>query len=142
MKIYTSPVDKSSIMRKLIILIEVITIVILLVMVFSGNKVEANKESTYYSMTATAYYPGVECCGIWADGKTYTGDKAGRGCIAIDPKAGILKLGQKVFVEEYGYGVCNDIGGAIKGWKVDLCFDTLQEAKEFGRKLVKVHVLN
>ncbi|GAH33352.1 unnamed protein product [marine sediment metagenome] len=64
-------------------------------------------------MLSTAYTPGIESCGIWADGFTYTGDIVGKGCIAIDPNAGILKLGQKVFVEGYGYGICNDIGGAI-----------------------------
>ena len=95
----------------------------------------------YFLMTATAYYPGVESCGEWADGYTYTGDVAGYGCIAIDPDAGILKLGQRVYVEGYGYGVCNDIGGAIKGWKIDVCFDTLQEAKEWGVRLVKVYVM-
>ncbi|GAG64729.1 unnamed protein product, partial [marine sediment metagenome] len=30
---------------------------------------------------------------------------------------------------------------AIKKWRIDLCFDTLQEAKEWGVKLVKVYVL-
>ena len=61
--------------------------------------------------------------------------------IAIDPKAGILKMGQKVFVEGYGYGECNDVGSAIKGWKIDLCFDTYEEAINWGRHLVKVWIL-
>jgi len=95
----------------------------------------------YFLMTATAYYPGVESCGEWADGYTYTGDVAGYGCIAIDPK-GPLKLGQRVYVEGYGYGVCNDIGGAIKGWKIDVCFDTYEEAIEWGVKLVKVYIMD
>ena len=94
----------------------------------------------YFIMVATAYYPGVESCGVWADGYTYTGAIAGKGCIAIDPKAGILKLGQEVYVEGYGQGTCNDIGSAIKGWKIDVCFNTLEEAKEWGVRLVKVYV--
>lgn len=95
----------------------------------------------YFIMVATAYYPGIECCGEWADGYTYTGAVAGYGCIAIDPNAGILKFEQKVYVEGYGHGTCNDIGSAIKGWKIDVCFDTLEEAKEWGVKLVKVYVI-
>ena len=93
-------------------------------------------------MTATGYCPCNICCNGSADGITYTGDRAGRGCIAIDPEAGILKLGQRVFMLEYGFGICNDTGHAIKGWEIDLCFDTHQEAIEWGRKLVKVFILN
>lgn len=123
-------------MKKLIILVQIITIIILL-----SLSPKAEVKGKYFIMLATAYTPGVESCGIWADGFTYTGDVAGRGCIAIDPKARILKMGQKVYVEGYGYGVCNDIGGAIKGWRIDVCFDDLEEALEWGIKLVKVYVL-
>ncbi len=146
-------------MKKLIILIEILIIIILLQMSFKVEfpiiigEAESSKVSDviytkkpkpkkYFLMTATGYYPGEECCGKWADGLTYTEDKAGKGCIAIDPNAGILKFGQKVFVEGYGEGICNDIGGKIKGWKIDLCFDSLVEAKEYGRQLVKVYVLD
>jgi len=76
------------------------------------------------------------------NGLTFTGDKAGKGCIAIDPKNGPLELGQKVYVEGYGYGVCNDIGGAIKDWEIDCCYETLKEAQEHGVKLVKVFVID
>jgi len=94
----------------------------------------------HFALTATAYYPGPECTYPFDDGLTATGDIAGKGSIAIDPK-GPLNMGQRVYVEGYGEGVCNDVGSAIKGWKIDLCFDTLQEAKEWGVKLVKVYVL-
>lgn len=122
-------------MKKLIILLQIITIILLLYTTPQAN------EQKYFIMLATAYTPGIESCGIWADGFTYTGDKAGKGCIAIDPKAGILKLGQRVYVEGYGHGICNDIGGAIKGWRIDVCFEDLDEALEWGRKLVKVYVI-
>ena len=95
----------------------------------------------YFILKVTGYCPCEICCGEWANGLTYTGDKAGRGCVAIDPDAGILKMGQRVYIEGYGYGVCNDIGGAIKGWEADVCFDTHQEALEWGVRLVKVYVL-
>jgi len=95
----------------------------------------------YFELTATAYYPGSESCYPFDDGFTATGDVAGKGSIAIDPKNGPLKMGDKVFVVGYGDGVCNDVGSAIKGWKIDVCFDTYEEAKEWGVKLVKVYVL-
>ena len=94
----------------------------------------------YFLLTTTAYYPGIECCYPHHDGLTATGAEAGYGCIAIDPK-GPLKLGQKVYVEGYGYGVCNDVGSAIKGWRIDVCFDTYEEAVEWGVQLVKVYVI-
>ena len=125
-------------MKKLIILIEIITIILLLVA--SGPEAET-QEQKYYLMTATGYYPGEECCWPHNDGFTAIGDIAGKGSIAIDDKDGPLKMGQRVWIEDYGPGKCNDRGSAIKGWKIDLCFDSLQEAKDWGRKLIKVYIL-
>lgn len=95
----------------------------------------------YYLLTATAYYPGPECTYPYDDGLTALGHVAGKGSIAIDPKNGPLKFEQRVYVVGYGEGVCNDVGSAIKGWRIDVCFDTYEEAVEWGRKLVKVYVL-
>ena len=125
-------------MKKLIILIEAIIIISLLMA--SGPEAET-QEQKYYLMTATAYYPGPESCAPFDDGFTAIGDIAGRGCIAIDDKAGPLKMGQMVFIKGYGIGKCNDRGSAIKKWRIDLCFDTIEEAQEWGRKLIKVYLL-
>ena len=121
-------------MKKIIILIQIIIIIILFCL-------SPKAEQKYYLMTATAYYPGSECTHPFDDGLTAIGDIAGKGCIAIDDRFGPLKMGQRVFIEGYGYGKCNDRGSAIKKWKIDLCFDTLKEAKEWGVKLVKVYIL-
>ena len=99
------------------------------------------KESKYFVLEATGYYPGPECTYPFDDGFTAIGDVAGRGSIAIDDENGPLRLGQKVWVEDYGPGKCNDRGLAIKGWKIDLCFETYKEAIEWGRRLVKVYVI-
>ena len=106
----------------------------------SGPEAETN-EQKYYLMTATAYYPGPESCYPFDDGFTAIGDIAGKGCIAIDDKNGPLRMGQMIYIEGYGRGKCNDRGSAIKDWKIDLCFDTLEEAREWGRKLVKVYLI-
>ncbi len=123
-------------MKKLIILIEIIIIILLL---YALPKAEA--EPKYFILETTGYYPGPECCYPFDDGFTAIGDVAGRGSIAIDDKNGPLHMGQRVWIEGYGPGKCNDRGSAIKGWKIDLCFETLEEAREWGRKLVKVHIL-
>jgi len=124
-------------MKKLIILIEIIIIALL----FIAIEPVAEVEPKYFEMIATAYTPGAESCWPFDDGFTATGDIAGYGSIAIDPDAGILKMGQRVYVEGYGIGKCNDVGSAIKGWRIDLCFNTLEEAQEWGIKKVKVYIL-
>ena len=125
-------------MKKLIILIEVLIIILLLI---ASGPIAETQEQKHYLMTATAYYPGVECCHPFDDGFTAIGDVAGKGCIAIDDKNGPLRMGQMVFIEGYGIGKCNDRGSAIKKWRIDLCFDTLEEAQEWGVKLVKVYLI-
>ncbi len=90
-------------------------------------------------MEATAYDPGPESCGIYADGYTYTGKKATYGIAAVDPK--VIPLGTKLYVEGYGFAAAEDIGSAIKNNRIDLCFDTQREAILFGRKKLKVYIL-
>ncbi|HPT88550.1 MAG TPA: ubiquitin-like domain-containing protein [Bacillota bacterium] len=92
-------------------------------------------------MDATAYSPGPESCGVYAKyGRTYTGKKAGFGLVAVDPR--VIKLGTKLYIEGYGLAEAADIGAAIKGNRIDLCFETYREAIMFGRKKVKVYILS
>ena len=51
-------------------------------------------------MIATAYYPGPESTGEWADGITATGVKAGFGIAAVDPE--VIPLGTRLYVPGYG----------------------------------------
>lgn len=118
-----------------------LTVAVLIVMLLVITYAVTFCTPKYFELTATAYYPGPECTYPFDDGFTATGDIAGKGSVAIDPKNGPLKMGQSVYIEGYGYGVCNDVGSAIKGWKIDVCFDTIEEAKEWGVQLVKVYVL-
>lgn len=91
-------------------------------------------------MTATAYYPGPESTGKWADGYTATGVKAGFGIAAVDPK--VIPLGTRLYIPGYGHALAADVGGAIKGKRIDLCFETYQEAIQYGRRKVKVYILD
>ena len=93
-----------------------------------------------HEMTATAYYPGPESTGKWADGYTATGVKAGFGVAAVDPK--VIPLGSRLYVPGYGHALAADVGGAIKGKRIDLCFETYQEAIRYGRRKVKVYILD
>ncbi|MCK4776861.1 MAG: G5 domain-containing protein [Actinomycetia bacterium] len=86
------------------------------------------------SVEATAYTPGYGC-GYY----TATGAKAQKGIIAVDPK--VIPLGTKLYIPGYGYGVAADTGGAIKGNKIDLCFNSLSEARKWGRRTITIKIV-
>ncbi len=95
---------------------------------------------------ATAYEGGVQSNGKWA-GMTATGRAPVYGVIAVDPK--VIPLNSKVYVESsdrgqswiYGFAVAGDTGGAIKGVRVDLCYNTLDQCYSFGRRDCRVYIL-
>lgn len=91
-------------------------------------------------MTATAYDPGPRSCGRYADGYTATGMKAQKGVVAVDDR--VIPMGTRMYVPGYGFAVAADRGSAIKGMRIDLCYDTYAEAKQFGRRKVKVYLLD
>ncbi len=91
-------------------------------------------------MEATAYDPSPATIGPGATGYTRMGLRATYGHVAVDPR--VIKLGTMVFVEGYGFAIASDTGSAIKGNRIDLCFDSRATALAFGRKKVKVHVLS
>lgn len=88
---------------------------------------------------ASAYTPGPESCGESSDGVTATGHKAVRGVIAVDPN--VIPLGSLLYVEGYGYGWALDVGSAIKGNRVDLLYETVDEALAWGRRTVRVYLV-
>jgi len=59
------------------------------------------------------------------------------GTIAADTK--FYKFGTRIYVPGYGMGVVEDRGGAIKGpTRLDLYYDSHAEAREWGRRKVRV----
>jgi len=110
---------------------------------------EIIRYSKVLNMTATAYTASYKDTGKKPGdsgfGITYTGIKAKKGVIAVDPK--VIPLGTKVYVEvagntpDYGFAVAADIGGAIKGNKIDLYFDDQNYVDRWGHKRVKVYIL-
>jgi 3D (Asp-Asp-Asp) domain-containing protein len=45
-----------------------------------------------------------------------------------------------MYVPGYGWGTVQDIGGAIKGNRLDVWFKTVEEAKRWGRQKLNVIV--
>jgi 3D (Asp-Asp-Asp) domain-containing protein len=91
------------------------------------------------TMSATAYDPSPQTIGRGATGRTATGRRATYGVVAVDPR--VIPLGTLLFVEGYGLALACDTGGAIKGNRIDLCYDSRSTANAFGRKNVRVHIL-
>lgn len=74
----------------------------------------------------------------WRDGKTALNRPAVPGrTIAVDPR--IIPFDSLVFIPKMGWRVAEDVGGAIKGYKIDVLLRTKGLAMAFGRK--KMHVL-
>lgn len=82
-------------------------------------------------MEATAY--------THTGNRTFTGVYPQVGMVAVDPK--VIPLGQRLYIEGYGFAVARDTGGAIKGDRIDVFLETRQEALRWGRRQVKVYVL-
>ncbi|MDI6600912.1 MAG: ubiquitin-like domain-containing protein [Thermoanaerobacteraceae bacterium] len=105
-----------------------------------GDTIRYTKQLT---MIATAYDATYESTGKRPGdrdyGITYTGVPVREGIVAVDPK--VIPLGTKLYVEGYGYALAADIGGAIKGNRIDLYYDDPKKVDRFGVKKLKVYVL-
>jgi len=86
-------------------------------------------------MIATAYTAGCYGC----SGITATGRPAGHGIVAVDPR--VIPLGARLYIPGYGYAIAGDTGGAIRGNRIDLGFNSLRDALLFGRREVIVYRL-
>jgi 3D (Asp-Asp-Asp) domain-containing protein len=66
--------------------------------------------------------------------------KAQHGVVAVDPR--VVPLGTRLYIEGYGYAIAGDTGSAIKGTRIDLCFDTLEEVDAYGWRTITVEILD
>ena len=97
-------------------------------------------EHKWLYVEITAYCPKICCCGKFADGKTATGRSAWKAGVAVDPS--VIPLGAHIDIPGYNRGPnkngswikADDVGGMIKGYKIDIRFRTHWEARQWGRK--------
>jgi len=78
--------------------------------------------------------------GETGNGITKTGIKAKYGTCAVDPK--VFPFGTKFYVPGYGVAVADDTGGAIKGNRIDLFFDSKDQAFHWGMKRLPVTLIS
>ncbi len=88
------------------------------------------------TMFATAYSPEDPGCGT----RTAVGFRAGYGVVATDPK--VIPMHTRLYIEGYGYAIAGDIGGIIKGNRIDLGFPTHREVNKFGSRNVTVYLID
>lgn len=95
-------------------------------------------DNTYAS---TGKHPGDKEYGI-----TASGIRTRPGVVAVDPR--VIPLGTRLYIESvqkgvpsYGYAVAADTGGAIKGNKIDLFFESSEDVDDWGVRPVKVYIL-
>ena len=110
----------------------------------SGNlKAGIVMNATAYDLSyaSTGKRPGDKYYGI-----TASGTHVKPGTVAVDPK--VIPLGTKLYIEsmdswpDYGYAVAEDKGSAIKGNKIDLFMESRSQCMQFGRRKVKVYILD
>ncbi len=100
-----------------------------------------NASENIINVKATAYCPIKGVTNTYtASGLKATRNPDGYSTIAVDPK--IIPMGTKLYVEGYGYAIAADKGSAIKGKFIDVYFNTLNEALDFGVKNIKVLILD
>ncbi|PFL67284.1 peptidoglycan-binding protein [Priestia megaterium] len=103
---------------------------------------ESSQQANGKSMTVEATAYTANCAGC--SGTTATGvdlkANPNQKVIAVDPS--VIPLGSKVYVEGYGEAVAADTGGAIKGNRIDVFVPSEGDAQQFGRKSVKITVMN
>ncbi|GGG08146.1 hypothetical protein GCM10010912_60940 [Paenibacillus albidus] len=96
---------------------------------FEYKKVIKNVSMTAYSSEE----PGIGT-------RTASGTRVTEGrTIAVDPN--VIPMGWWVYIEGLGFRRAEDTGGAIKGNKVDIYYDSLSHARNFGRKSRTIYVI-
>lgn len=91
------------------------------------------------TLVATAYDGCYKCNYPYYGYPSYIGLPLARGIVAVDPN--VIPMGTRLYVEGYGEAIAADQGNAIKGNRIDLYFDTHQQALDYGMKTVKVTIL-
>lgn len=110
----------------------------------STRSTRTSSKNTWTSarMRVTGYCPCSKCCGKQADGITANGHyiRWGEKFIAADKK---FAFGTQFRIPGYNRGrpvKVIDRGGAIKGNRLDLFFDTHSQAKSWGVKYLDVKI--
>ncbi|MGE5372578.1 MAG: peptidoglycan-binding protein [Solirubrobacterales bacterium] len=90
-------------------------------------------------MRASAYDDDDLCNYPYTGQPSYIGLPLMVGVVAVDPK--VIPLGSQLWIEGYGPAIAGDVGGAIKGTRLDLLYPFHQSAWNYGIQNVNVYIL-
>lgn len=115
----------------------------------SVDMAEIPAHTRSFVVNASAYDLSYASCGKNPGDRGYgitaSGMRARYGVVAVDPK--VIPLGTRLYITSvdgswvYGEAIAGDTGGAIKGNRVDLFFDSYSECISFGRRQAMVYIL-
>ncbi|WP_440110180.1 3D domain-containing protein [Paenibacillus sp. QZ-Y1] len=108
------------------------------------SKKSDNNES-WHTYSVTAYTAGKESTGKSYGDKNYgitaSGEKVKENHTLACPKS--IEFGTKIYIPYFDNTfVCEDRGGAIVSGKLDVYMGNLQDAKDFGRRQLKIKIID
>ena len=106
-----------------------------------------SEESEWQTFTATAYCSCKKCCGKWAlnrpNGLVYTASGAiAEEGVTVAADWNILPAGTLIEIDGLGERIVQDRGGVITGNRIDLFFNSHEDALKFGVQEVLVQTLD
>jgi 3D (Asp-Asp-Asp) domain-containing protein len=130
-----------------VVLTEPITAILDIGTAVMGDRTDPTRPDFHYTrqirMQATAYTRYYGCTGKHPDdpyfGITASMVPVNHGIVAVDRT--VIPLGTWLYVEGYGFALAADVGGAIRGNRIDLFMWTIEDALRFGRRHLYVWVL-
>ena len=97
-----------------------------------------SRGSRVMTMITTGYCGCDKCNWPYGGQPSYMGLPLAPGIVAVDPN--VISMGSHLYIPGYGSGLAADQGNAIKGNRLDLFFNTHQEALNWGIKTVNVTI--
>lgn len=103
-------------------------------------------EPAWVTVTATAYCPCEKCCGVWAENRpngivyTASGAIAQEG-VTIAADWDVYPPGTVLYIEGLGEYTVQGRDDAIKGQKIDVYFESHEDALQFGRQELRIQVV-
>ncbi len=104
----------------------------------AGEVVKVKEEVEWYYFVASGYSANDPAQGT--NNITATGKDLRQGIVAADPK--VIPMGTRIEIKDMGIFVAEDTGGKIKGNRIDIYFNSKEEAKKFGIKGVWVKIID
>jgi len=98
----------------------------------------AQEEPEWETWVLTAYGDSPEENGGWTI--TASGDEFRDDYTLACPKS--LPFGTEIEIEDIGVRVCQDVGGAIKGKRLDVFIRNADEMQRFGRQERRIRILD